>query len=313
MIMRDKTKDKLSSQSQRFFKSHYSGLGQKKNKGSRLIHGRRTLKEQARIVAKAAYDLGVNRIKHITPTMAQQYLIHCRDRGLSQKYLSSIKRSLERTVYLKEPEKKLDNVIALPRKWVPLTDRDRAYTNDQIREIITHLSPAAEFSTLLAYHAGLRVEELLTIKRLNEATVSTTRKWSDQRFLGREEGTRYIITGKNGLRREVMFDKELAQRLESQRLDTPQTVYDRGEPFLVHYDILGGKRFSEAFSHASYKTLGWSHGAHGLRFSYAQQRMDNELLNIPYSQAKLIVSQELGHFREHITDRYIEPYGKMSK
>ncbi|MFA0098407.1 integrase, partial [Vibrio splendidus] len=76
-------------------------------------------------------------------------------------------------------------------------------------------------------------------------------------------------------------------------------------------DVLGGERFSSAFSKASKEALGWSHGAHGLRFSYAQRRMDEELLELPYTEGKEVVSQELGHFREEITERYIEPYGSV--
>ncbi|MCG9540209.1 hypothetical protein L1D25_13455 [Vibrio parahaemolyticus] len=63
------------------------------------------------------------------------------------------------------------------------------------------------------------------------------------------------------------------------RLESPLQIYDRKQPFKV----LGGERFSSAFSKASKEALGWSHGAHGLRFSYAQRRMDEELLELPYS------------------------------
>ncbi|PSU45783.1 integrase [Photobacterium frigidiphilum] len=308
MKNKDRYKEKLSQQANRFFHKHYYGLKTQKIKDSPLIHGRRTLREQIRIVGKAAYDMKVSRLKQITPEMAQTYLNNSRDKGLSHKYLSTIKCSLERLIFLNDSKNKLTPVIALPRKEVPLTDRNRAYTPSQIRLILDNLNDRGKLSVLIALNAGLRVEELLTIRRKDEATVSTSRMWSNKRFTGREDGVRYIVTGKNGLRREVMLDKHLAECMETKRLINPQAIIDRGEPFIIHYDLLGGKRFSEAFSKASYKALNWSHGAHGLRFTYAQNRIDNQLVNIQYNEAKLILSQELGHFREHITDRYIEPY-----
>ena len=307
-MKQNRQKDKLTDQARRFFNAKYNGMNQKKEKGTLLLHGRRTLNEQIRIVGKAAFDMNVKRLKHITPEMAQTYLSHCKDKGLTQKYLSTIKRSLERIVYAKEPEKKLEHVVAISKTIVSLTDKDRAYSNEQIIAIMNNLSSQAKLSTLIAYNAGLRVEELLTIRRTNESSSSPNRVWNNNRFTGRSDGVRYIVTGKNGLKREEMLDKELAIHMEQYRLNTPKIILDRKEPFMINYDLLGGKRFSAAFSEASYKILGWSHGAHGLRFSYAQRRMDKELLHMKYSEAKLIVSQELGHFREYITERYIDPY-----
>lgn len=311
MIKKNKQRSKLHDQASRFFHHHYFGVGKTKTKESQLIHGRRTYAEQIRIVSKAAYDLGVKKLKHITPAMAQNYLIQCKEKGLSQAYLSTIQIALERVVFIKDPEKRLDRVEAKNKSKSALKEIDRAYSNGQLHLILAHLPPKAQLSVLLAYNAGLRAEELLTLQRRNEACPSPHRKWSDKRFLGREPGVRYIVTGKNGLKREVMIEKELAEMLESLRYDSPTLIYDRKQPFKVHYDVLGGERFSSAFSKASKETLGWSHGAHGLRFSYAQRRMDEELLQLPYTEGKEIVSQELGHFREEITERYIEPYGSV--
>ncbi len=311
MITNNKKRNKLHDQAIRFFHHHYFGVGKPKTKDSRLIHGRRTYAEQIRIVSKAAYDLNVKKLKHITPEMAQNYLSQRRDNGLSQKYLSSIKIALERVVFIKTPKQRLERVEAKAKNSRTLEDRDRAYSNDQLHTILKHLSPQAQLSVLLTYNAGLRAEELLTLQRRDEAEPSTSRTWNKERFSNREAGTLYIVTGKNGLKREVMIEKELANTLESLRYDSPKLIYDRKQPFMINYNVLGGKRFSDAFSKASYQALGWSHGAHGLRFSYAQRRIDNELIHLPYQDAKLIVSQELGHFREEITERYIEPYGSV--
>lgn len=63
---------------------------------------------------------------------------------------------------------------------------------------------------------------------------------------------------------------------------------------------------SNSFSAASKRTLGWSHGAHGVRHTYAQTRMEElQQLGRIYQEALEIVSQELGHFRRDITEVYL--------
>ena len=52
--------------------------------------------------------------------------------------------------------------------------------------------------------------------------------------------------------------------------------------------------------------MGYSHGGHGLRHTYAQNRMYQlQGLGLSYEQALAIVSQELGHFRPDITEVYL--------
>ena len=117
---------------------------------------------------------------------------------------------------------------------------------------------------------------------------------------------RYIVEGKGGLRREILVDRELAARLETHRLDSPQQVSDRGIFYEQHYDIGGGKSWSQSVSDAADRALGWSNGAHGLRHSYAQERMA-ELQDAGkiYNEAREIVSQELGHFRADVVETYL--------
>ena len=164
-----------------------------------------------------------------------------------------------------------------------------------------------QLSTEIAFNAGLRAFELLTIQKPNEASPSSHREWRDDLFKGRE-GVPYIVTGKGGLSRTVLLSHELSQRLEERRLAQPRVVEDRHSKKVTQfYDISGGHKFSRSFSKASTKALGWSNGAHGLRFSYAQRRMINRIQNGSYEDAKYIVSQEMGHFRPDITERYLKP------
>ena len=125
------------------------------------------------------------------------------------------------------------------------------------------------------------------------------------KFLGRT-GSRYTVTGKGGLVREVSIPAELAPRLEALRLEQPRAVTDRGVFYQQHYAIAGGDAWSASVTRASQRALGWSTGAHGLRHSFAQERM-RELQHAGLSRdiALETVSQEMGHFRSEITETYL--------
>ncbi len=271
-----KNERKILKQSHKFFNFHYLGLGHKKTKESTLIHGVRTMNENIRIIAKVLRDTSLQRIKHITFEIAQQYLQDNRNLGYSEKHLSNIKASLQRVIDIQSPGKILEIPIIDPefvtsaeaKNNSNLSNKNRAYRDHDLNKILKTLSPYHAFSALLAYNAGLRAEELLTIRRCDEGAPSHHRNWRDDRFYGRGNGTKYLVTGKNGLVREVFLNQALVNQLEALRLETPKVAIDRKIRYEQHYNISGGNAFSKAFSRASYQSLGWSLGAHGLRFCY---------------------------------------------
>lgn len=181
----------------------------------------------------------------------------------------------------------------------------RSYTPAQVERIAHAQSEANSLATRLAYHAGLRAHELLTLRPAGERAASGHRQWSAERFTGRD-GDRYTVAGKGGLVREVVLSRELATALEARRLAEPRLVIDRGVHYSQHYDIGGGRTWSQSFSSASKRELGFSNGGHGLRHSYAQERM-NELQQqgMRYDHAKATVAQEVGHFDKDTTDAYL--------
>ena len=181
----------------------------------------------------------------------------------------------------------------------------RSYTPAQVERIAHAQSEANSLATRLAHHAGLRAHELLTLRPAGERSASGHRQWSAERFTGRE-GDRYTVVGKGGLAREVMLSRELVTALEARRLEEPRLVIDRGVHYHQHYDIGGGRVWSQSFSSASKRELGFSNGGHGLRHSYAQERM-NELQQqgMRYDQAKATVAQEVGHFDKDTTEAYL--------
>jgi integrase len=180
----------------------------------------------------------------------------------------------------------------------------RAYTSEQVKMIAERQTEKHALATEIAHAAGLRAHELITLAPASERPADE-RPALESKFEGRE-GVLYTVEGKGGLCREVMLPKDLAERLEDRRFDEPKQVTDRGVHYEQRYDIGAGNLFSASFSRASERALDWSTGAHGLRHSYAQERMD-ELQSRGYDRDTALetVSQEMGHFRPDITEVYL--------
>jgi len=183
----------------------------------------------------------------------------------------------------------------------------RAYTQEQTHAIADNQREQNALSTEIAYAAGLRAKELITLLPIEErpADVRNNKEPLDEKFMGRE-GQRYSVIGKGGLVREVMIPDNLVQRLEERRLEQSREIIDRNIHYQQHYDIQAGRNWSQSFSRSSQHVLGWSNGAHGLRHSYAQERMDElRSQGLTREYALEVVSQELGHFRPDITEIYL--------
>lgn len=181
----------------------------------------------------------------------------------------------------------------------------RAYATSQVELILEHQSERNAIATEIAFNAGLRAHELFCIRRLDERAPSR-RPASDLKFLGRNDDVLYTVQGKGGLVRTVMIDKALAERLEDHRLAQPKSVLDRKIWYKTYYDIGGGNAWTKSFSDASLRALDKTHGAHGLRHAYAQNRMRTLMKQGLNRQDALgVVSQEMGHFRPEITEVYL--------
>lgn len=181
----------------------------------------------------------------------------------------------------------------------------RSYTPDQVERIATAQEGHNRLATRIAYTAGLRAHELLTLLPVAERQASTHREWSTDRFIGRT-GERYTVVGKGGLVREVLLSHQLTDSLEATRLIVPRQVTDRSVNYTQRYDIGGGRAWSQSFSAASKRELGFSTGGHGLRHSYAQERIRELQRNgMLYDAAKSTLAQELGHFNKETTEAYL--------
>lgn len=180
----------------------------------------------------------------------------------------------------------------------------RTYSLEQVTLISLHQQPHNSLATRIAYSAGLRAHEILTISHPDEQPADP-RPCSKHKFRGRN-GVIYTVVGKGGLVREVLIPNYLSRELEKQRLSSPRKIRDRIIYYQAHYKIGGGQPFSNSFSQTSKRLFGWSRGAHGMRHSYAQSRiLELQLLGLSQYEAKISISQELGHFRPDIIDVYL--------
>lgn len=232
----------------------------------------------------------------LTPEIALDYL-EMRAEQVGQNQLDKDRQAIQVLLGTKLP------VIKSELEQV---QESRAYTQEQIQLIAEAQSQPNSLATRVAANAGLRAHELLTLMPLVARPASSHRIWTEERFEGRTDVCRYTVTGKGGLTREVAIDAGLAAILEAVRLSEPRQVTDRKIYYTQYYDLAGGKRWSDSFSKASLRELGWSTGAHGVRHSYAQERMRVlQGLGYLYDESLGIVSQEMGHFRPDITEVYL--------
>jgi integrase len=280
----------------RIGESRHAAKAEGKDKG--LIYSlgtKRVAIERLTQAAKWLQERGKT-LTDLTPELAKEYLD---ERRLSYA-IKTLKSDVQQIKnHFAFQGKKLDYKVHVPR----LTNC-RTYTPEQVKLIMEAQSSRNAISTELAYRCDLRAHELHTLRQASERPADN-RRWTADRFAGRE-GITYTVEGKGGLVREVLLPHDLAQRLEQHRLDQPQTVRDRQISYEKHYDIGGGQAWSQSFSEASKKALGWSRGAHGLRHAYAQERVEElQRSGRSFEQALETVSQELGHFRSDITLTYL--------
>jgi len=247
-------------------------------------------------------------LKDLTPETAKSYL-EMRAEEVGQKTLDmerqAIQAMMTHVTNQLTPGEKLEVVKSQHEQIL----ESRAYTPEQVQMVADRQTERNALATEIAHASGLRAHELLTLEKA-ENRPANERPADSEKFSGRE-GERYTVEGKGGLVREVVIPSHLAERLEERQLEEPRTVTDRGIYYEQKYDIAGGKAWSNSFSAASERALGWSEGGHGLRHSYAQERM-NELRDINRENGHLerehaltVVSQEMGHFRPDITEVYL--------
>lgn len=255
----------------------------------------RTFNNSLSVVINGIYKTKGLSQKEITPEIAHEFLVK-KLKVVSQNTLDAYRRSLEISLQVS-----LERIITLnPHSKTPCI-----YTNEQIQLISQRQNPKNSISTEIATDGGLRAHELLTLLPEEYRKLSSHRVWSNKRFKGRKGYKIYTVIGKGGLVREVTINNRLSDLLESRRLANPIEVIDRGIKYIQYYDIGGGQSWSQSFTDASKRALGWSLGAHNLRHRFAMKRVENFLKEgLAFKESVLLTSQELGHFRETIIKKH---------
>lgn len=183
---------------------------------------------------------------------------------------------------------------------------NRAYTPLQIELLTSNADEKLRLSIELANDAGLRAIELITISPPSCMRESERDAWSKLRFLGREDDTAFVVHGKGGLKRQVRVSRPLADKLMLCIRPTPVEVNDRKVTHPSFFDLTSGANFSAQFTKLSKEVLGMSHGAHGLRHSFAQRRLHNLMCHgLSFGEALRVLSNELGHFSSNNTFAYL--------
>ncbi|TKB07779.1 site-specific integrase [Desulforhopalus sp. IMCC35007] len=274
------------------------GSGRHDHQNDGYIHSVGTARGYEQALKGFAEYLQANRqgdLQSATEKEAQEYLAS-RAETVAQKTLDLDRQAIQ--LHLGIPLE----VVKSEKETILST---RSYTPVQVDRIASAQTERNSLATEIASYAGLRAHELLTLRPAGERQASNHRQWSTDRFSGRT-GVLYTVEGKGGLIREIILTKQLASRLEEKRLVEPRQVTDRGVNYTQRYDVGGGQTWSQSFSAASKRELGFSNGAHGLRHSYAQNRMKElQRSGMQYDQARKTVAQEVGHFDKKTTEAYL--------
>jgi len=303
-----------------FSKKDQKAAGRDGFRGDRTLASR--LGDLRRAVEYSFEHESVNRIKDITPDMFQLFIDRQKQKGKSSGTLRNYSRAIQAAyTYLHGEQISFDGLE--PRSSDAPTD-NRAFTCEQVFEIINHQRFEFAMMTEIAFSAGLRATELTTIRSASEYPGVVTDK-SRQENLERHEGNRwlgryqdedvsyYTVTGKGGLEREVAITQTLAYQLEIFRLSESRKITAaRGEDtrvFSQYYDIPSGEVWARNFSKTSKLLFGDSrkdHGPHGMRHTFAKIRIKElQRLEFSWNDAREIISQEMGHFRPSETDTYL--------
>ena len=249
-------------------------------------------------------------IDEMSTEQAQAWLDKLPARGVTQGTISSYKNALECCAQVESLTAPHATVARGEKATAP-----RAPTPEQTRLILSHQTERMRLVSELVADTGMRAKETLYLRRLDRVPDNdkawrkfSRRQWDERRWDGKADGVRYLTTGKNGLPRIVAIRPDLAERLEARRLDQPREICDRKILLQQHYNVPGGKAWSQSFTNAAHAALGdgKSPGGHSLRHAFAQDRVDHYIdAGFGWSDALALVAQEMGHFRPDSTLAYL--------
>jgi site-specific recombinase XerD len=297
----------LPHQAERWIEAH-ANRGNPKSSG-KTLRSDRTVQRYTGDLSRAAkaiqHQFSVSRIRDITTDQAQWYISQRIQDGIGTRTIQGYAKALQTLPQV--------NSLHVPSRLHDERDKpkqSRAYTRAQFEDIKQFLNPQAQLSAQIMIESGVRDNDLASLRLAEEKPATRARldKLHADRFLGRENWVRVTVVGKGGHEYETTIRRETAKKLEQYRLTKPRDFNDRKLPHAMtqYYDIPAGQKISRLWSDASNRALGYSHGAHGLRHTYAQERVE-ELLRqgMTWSQALERTSQTMGHYRPEEVKTYL--------
>ena len=194
---------------------------------------RQYLTQVARYIAQDSLEL-----LDLTPETAEAYL-RSRAADLGQKALDGQRLALQKHLIHVRGLLPVGGRLNIVYSLKPIHREGRAYARHQVPMVAARQNARNALATLVAYAAGLRAHELLTLARPAERPPDV-RPGRPVTFDGRPR-TDYPVVGKGGLVRLVRIPDDMAARLEERRLDEPVRVTDREIRYLSRYEIGGGE------------------------------------------------------------------------
>lgn len=271
-------------------------------------------------------------VKHATPDQATAFLER-QARSVGPKAVSQYRCALLRVHNLRRAGRELERRLYAIKSELPakgrLATRNRAIPRVKFKAVQSRQSEANADASAIALAGRLRARELLTIapaippnpgessedyeKRVpKEQRPTHFHDWQQPQFRNPPDGhSVQVVTGKGGLRRLQLFDREHSKILKKYlREGGPVTIKerDRGTDIRSYYTLPGGQAWSQSFSTACQKVFGKgkSPGGHGLRHTGAQDLMARLVDDgTPAAEALGAVSKDLGHKRPGITLTYL--------
>jgi integrase len=276
--------------------------GKSKASGA-ILRSDRTVQRYQGDLGRAAESIqqqhGVSKLKDITQAQAQAYI----DQRLREKICIRTLQGYAKALQLLPLVEKL----TLPSRGTDPKDKPkegRAYTLEQIKEVQKNLpSLAAKLATQVIVESGCRSQDLASMRLEVERPIKNARltKLHPDRFAAREDWVKVSFIGKGGHEYTSTISPELAKEIAAFRLYEARDFRERKQENVVtkqYYDIPAGWRLSLIWTAASKRTFGFSRGIHGLRHTFAQERVRAmQVLNMTWDKILECVSQQMGHYR----------------
>ena len=234
-------------------------------------------------------EMGLKDLEKTSGEHALQYLEHKVEQGVSANYFSTVQAALGKfekalNMYSEKYERGqnydfrdgIKEAREVASRELQKTEQSRGYEDP--RELINRIeTDAHKIASQIQLEGGARISEAGFIK--------------SEQLAGK--GKIHLDNTKGGLERDIKVSLETYQKLG-------KYISENGK-FEINHDAYRGDICDAA------KASGQNYnGSHGLRWNFAQERMEKLQENgRGYTEALKEVSEEMGHHRVDITEHYL--------